>query len=117
MDEEIFNLETAEFPHSIDLEALQRETGLSLQQIAAKLGKKSYKALYKWNYPKSQNGTRPPYEALCWLLQAGASTKTLFGVAQSNAVIPPKVNGSNISLSDLANFFAEVAQKLAEKDG
>lgn len=114
MDEENFNLELAEFPHSIDLEALQRETGLSLQEIAVKLGKKSYKALYKWNYPKSQNGTRPPYEALCWLLQVGASTETLFGVISSN-IAPPKANGENISLSDLAKFFAEVAKKLAEK--
>lgn len=116
MDEEIFNLEMAEFSHSIDLDALQRETGLSLQQIAAKLGKKSYKALYKWNYPKSQNGTRPPYEALCWLLQAGASTETLFGVTGSS-VAPPKTNGQNVSLADLADFFSEVAKKLSEKGG
>lgn len=68
-----------ELLHNIDLEALEKETNLSLDEIAALSRIKDPKNLGKWSQGKP-NGSRPNYNAIVRLLRAGATTKTLFGV-------------------------------------
>lgn len=68
-----------ELLHNIDLEALEKETNLSLDEIAALSKIKDPKNLGKWSQGKP-NGSRPNYNAIVRLLRAGATTKTLFGV-------------------------------------
>ena len=68
-----------ELLHNIDLDALEKETNLSLDEIAALSRIKDPKNLGKWSQGKP-NGSRPNYNAIVRLLRAGATTKTLFGV-------------------------------------
>ena len=68
-----------ELLHNIDLDALQKETNLSLDEIAVLSRIKDSKNLGKWAQGKP-NGSRPNYNAIIRLLRAGATQKTLFGV-------------------------------------
>lgn len=60
----------------------------------AKLAGISENGVYKWAWAKDSHGARPPFNAIIKLLQAGASTETLFGVSskpqQSASVQPPE---------------------------
>ena len=76
-----------ELLHNIDLEALEKETNLSLDEIAALSRIKDPKNLGKWSQGKP-NGSRPNYNAIVRLLRAGATTKTLFGVDAATNPIP-----------------------------
>ena len=66
------------FLHSINLDALKKETGMTIEEIA-KLAGIGPKVVYKWQY-MHKDGSRPDFNAIVKLLQAGASTETLFGV-------------------------------------
>ena len=68
-----------ELLHNIDLEALKKETNLSLDEIAVLSGISDSKNLGKWSQGKP-NGSRPNYNAIVRLLQKGATVETLFGV-------------------------------------
>jgi len=68
-----------EFLHRINIEALKKELNLDVPSIA-KLAGISENGVYKWAWPKESNGARPSFNAVIKLLQAGASTETLFGV-------------------------------------
>lgn len=70
------------FLQKVDLEALQKETGLSLEELA-KLAEIGPKVIYKWRYTH-KDSSRPSYNAIVKLLLAGATTKTLFGVDCNN---------------------------------
>lgn len=87
-----------ELLHNIDLEALEKETNLSLDEIAALSKIKDPKNLGKWSQGKP-NGSRPNYNAIVRLLRAGATTKTLFGVDaathQPASVLPPEFVKAN----------------------
>ena len=67
------------FLHDIDVNSLKKELKMEVPDIA-KLAEISENGVYKWSWDKSKNGTRPSYNAIVRLLQAGATTKTLFGV-------------------------------------
>ena len=67
------------FLHDIDVNSLKNELKMDVPDIA-KLAEISENGVYKWSWDKSKNGTRPSYNAIVRLLQAGATTKTLFGV-------------------------------------
>lgn len=81
-----------ELLHNIDLEALEKETNLSLDEIAALSRIKDPKNLGKWSQGKP-NGSRPNYNAIVRLLRAGATTKTLFGVdaATHQPAVPSEI--------------------------
>ena len=80
------------FLHSINLDALKKETGMTIEEIA-KLAGIGPKVVYKWQY-MHKDGSRPDFNAIIKLLQAGASTETLFGVSskpqQPASVLPPE---------------------------
>ena len=81
---------------SVNLDALQKETGLTLQQLAA-LAKVGPKVIYKWRY-LHKDGSRPDYNTIIRLLQKGATVETLFGVDYNG----PIKNGFKI-LPELAS--------------
>lgn len=62
----------------VNLNALQKETGLDLKGLAdlAEIGPK---VVYKWAY-LHKDSSRPDYNAIIRLLLKGATVKTLFGV-------------------------------------
>ena len=62
----------------VNLEALQKETGLDMKGLADLAGI-GPKVVYKWAY-LHKDSSRPDYNAIVRLLQKGATTKTLFGV-------------------------------------
>ena len=67
-----------DFLHKISIEKLSKDTGLSVEEIAKLAGIAEARNLGKWAQDKP-NGSRPNYNAIVRLLQAGASTETLFG--------------------------------------
>lgn len=85
------------FLHSINLDALKKETGMTIEEIA-KLAGIGPKVVYKWQY-MHKDGSRPDFNAIIKLLQAGASTETLFGVSskpqQPASVLPPEFVKAN----------------------
>ncbi len=87
-----------EFLHRINIEALKKELNLDVPSIA-KLAGISENGVYKWAWPKESNGARPSFNAVIKLLQAGASTETLFGVSskpqQPASVLPPEFVKAN----------------------
>lgn len=62
----------------VNLNALKKETGMSLEELAA-LADIGPKVIYKWQY-MHKDSSRPSYDAFVKLFQAGASVETLFGV-------------------------------------
>lgn len=85
------------FLHSINLDALKKETGMTIEEIA-KLAGIGPKVVYKWQY-MHKDGSRPDFNAIIKLLQAGASIETLFGVSsnpqQPASVLPPEFVKAN----------------------
>ena len=77
----------------VNLEALQKETGLTLAGIA-ELANIGPKVVYKWRY-LHKDGSRPDYNTIVRLLLKGATVETLFGVeykpnaVQNSSVTPP----------------------------
>lgn len=77
----------------VNLEALQKETGLTLAEIA-ELANIGPKVVYKWRY-LHKDGSRPDYNTIVRLLLKGATVETLFGVeykpnaVQNSSVTPP----------------------------
>ena len=108
MEEDLFQKNSAELDqsckkkkaeeellHNIDLDALKKETNLSLDEIASLSGIKDSKNLGKWAQGKP-NGSRPNYNAIIRLFQAGATVETLFGVDYSDrscasVAVPPEI--------------------------
>lgn len=78
-----------EFLHKVNLESLQKETGLSMQGIAD-LAEVCVQTVYRWAWDKSRQGNRPSYNAVVRLLEKGASTMTLFGVGSSTVPQEPQ---------------------------
>ena len=87
------------FLHKIDLETLKKETGLTVDEIGALIEMKNPKGVYNWSKDQNNHGTRPSFNAIIKLLQAGASTETLFGVSskpqQPASVLPPEFVKAN----------------------
>lgn len=75
----------------VNLEALQKETGMSLPELA-KLAEIGPKVIYKWAY-MHKDSSRPTYNALVKLIEKGASVETLFGVEYKGSVKPPVLGG------------------------
>ena len=102
-----------ELLHNIDLEALEKETNLSLDEIAALSRIKDPKNLGKWSQGKP-NGSRPNYNAIVRLLRAGATTRTLFGVdAAAHQPAPePAENREPIDYQD-PKFLAALEKGMA----
>jgi hypothetical protein len=75
----------------VNLEALQKETGMSLPELA-KLAEIGPKVIYKWAY-MHKDSSRPTYNALVKLIEKGASVETLFGVEYKGPVKPPVIGG------------------------
>ncbi len=69
------------FLHKINLEALKKDTNLTLEDIAKLSGIKDPKNLGKRSQDKDKGGARPNYNAICRLIEKGATTKTMFGVS------------------------------------
>lgn len=68
-----------DYLQKINLDLLQRDMGMSLEQIA-ELVDINPKAIYKWAYSKNNGGARPTYNAITLLKERGASDKALFGL-------------------------------------
>lgn len=62
----------------VDLDALKRETGKTLEELA-ELADIGPKVIYKWKY-MHKNSSRPSYNAMVRLFEIGATVETLFGV-------------------------------------
>lgn len=75
----------------VNLEALQKETGLDMKGLADLAGI-GPKVVYKWAY-LHKDSSRPDYNAIVRLLQKGATTKTLFGVdaATHKPAVPSEI--------------------------
>ncbi|MCQ2183010.1 MAG: hypothetical protein MJY89_06355 [Bacteroidales bacterium] len=69
-----------EFKHSVNVDLLSFETGLTIDEIAQKSGIKEGRNLGKWKQSKKKGGTRPTYEAIATLFDCGASVEALFGI-------------------------------------
>lgn len=82
-----------DFLHCVNLENLKKEVSLDLRGIAEVVEMKNWKGLYKWSKSQLDDGTRPSYNALIKLLQAGATVETLFGVEYKGPVKPPVLGG------------------------
>ena len=79
-----------EFLHKVNLDSLQKETGLSLQGIAD-LAEVSVQTVYRWAWDKARQGNRHSYNAFVRLFEKGATVETLFGVEYRGTAIPPEV--------------------------
>lgn len=99
-----------EFLHDIDINVLKTELNMDVAEIA-KLAGISENGIYKWSWTKEKQGTRPSFNSVIKLLEKGASTETLFGVA-TNKITPPQNTAGNISMAELARFFYDVAKSL-----
>lgn len=110
-----------ELLHNIDLDALQRDTNLSLDEIASLSGIKDSKNLGKWAQGKP-NGSRPNYNAIIRLLRAGATQETLFGV-KSNLKLEKNESKDLIDYEDpkfleaVRRGMAIIDQQMKEKRG
>ena len=97
------------FLHSINLDTLKRETGLTIEEIARAVGV-GPKVVYKWQY-MHKDGSRPDFNAIIKLLNAGASVETLFGVnykpqLPETAIVPSQDFLNNPSVKEgLDNAF------------
>lgn len=69
-----------DFLHKINLDALKKETNMSLAEIAELAGIRDPKNLGKWMQEKNKGGSRPNYNAVVKLFEKGATVETLFGV-------------------------------------
>ena len=70
----------------VNLEALQKETGMTLAELA-NLAKIGPKVIYKWRY-MHKDSSRPDYNAIVRLFEKGASVETLFGVEYKKSHLP-----------------------------
>ena len=106
-----------EFSHDIDVNALKDELKLDVAGIA-KLAGISENGVYKWAWAKESHGARPPFNAIIKLLQAGASTETLFGVSskpqQPASVLPPEFVKANPEV--IEGFREQLVEDLMKKD-
>ena len=96
-----------EFLHKVNLDSLQKETGLSLQGIAD-LAEVSVQTVYRWAWDKARQGNRPSYNAFVRLFEKGASVKSLFGVERKEQSVPAEVAGN-------PEFLAGVEHALSDK--
>lgn len=69
-----------EYLHKIDVKALLKELGITMQELADLAGYSRASNLNKWNEGKPSGGARPGYNTIVKLFEAGASVETLFGV-------------------------------------
>ena len=99
----------------VNLEALQKETGLTLAEIA-ELANIGPKVVYKWRY-LHKDGSRPDYNTIVRLLLKGATVETLFGVEYKRPSPPPTAEKSQeqITPTDLSWAFGEAMKLLQEK--
>lgn len=108
----------------VNLEALQKETGMTLAELA-KLAEIGPKVIYKWRY-MHKDSSRPDYNALVRLFQHGATVETLFGVEYKGKPalqLPPEIAndpdfiaGRNQALKDIENKIeARITEKLKAK--
>lgn len=116
-----------DFLHKINVDKLSEELKQSVDDIAALAGIKHPKNLGKWAQSKP-DGSRPNYNALIKLLQAGATVETLFGVDYKGPVKPPVLGGplppeiandpaensSTNSFMETPEFKAKLAQSIKE---
>lgn len=71
------------FLQKVDLDALQKETGMDLKELASLAGI-GPNVIYKWAY-MHKDSSRPDYNAIVRLIERGATVETLFGVAYRKA--------------------------------
>ena len=76
-----------DFLHKINLDALKKETNMSLAEIAELAGIRDPKNLGKWMQEKDKGGSRPNYNAIAKLFEKGATVETLFGVEYEKKVL------------------------------
>jgi len=82
------NRSEEEFIGSVDVESLKKDLNMDLEQIGKIAGLKSWRNIYKWDKAKSNSGSRPSYNTMIRLIQAGARVETLFGLEyKSNKIV------------------------------
>jgi len=97
----------------VNLEALQKETGLDMKGLADLAGI-GPKVVYKWAY-LHKDSSRPDYNAIVRLLQKGATVETLFGVdyaATHHPAPEPAENREPIDYQD-PKFLAALEKGMA----
>lgn len=87
-----------DFKHSVNVDLLSLETGLTIEEIAQKSGIKEGRNLGKWKQSKKKGGIRPTYEAIATLFDCGASVESLFGIEYKpkREMYPEEVGGSRV---------------------
>jgi hypothetical protein len=112
----IFGIVDDDFLQKVNLDALQKETGLDIEGIGTFVQMKNPRGVYKWAKNKNdESGTRPSYNAIVRLLQKGATTKTLFGVDAATTYQPapePAENREPIDYQD-PKFLAALEKGMA----
>ncbi|MBO7060260.1 MAG: hypothetical protein J6W54_04085 [Fibrobacter sp.] len=96
-----------EFLHKVNLDSLQKETGLSLQGIAD-LAEVSVQTVYRWAWDKARQGNRPSYNAFVRLFEKGASVKSLFGVERKEQSVPAEVAGNPEFLAGVEHALSDM---------
>lgn len=100
-----------DFLHRINLDCLKKETGMDLPDLASLVGLKNPKAIYKWAKSKDSDGTRPTYNDLIKLIEAGASIETLFDICYRSYI---KISEKPVAFSDadISAFLQRAADAL-----
>lgn len=78
------------FLHAVNLDSLQKETGMDLKELANLAGI-GPKVIYKWQY-MHKDSSRPDYNAVVRLLEKGATVETLFGVQYKGRSVPAEIS-------------------------
>ena len=93
------------FLHKVNLDSLQKETGMDLKELASLAGI-GPKVIYKWQYIH-KDSSRPDYNAVVRLLEKGATVETLFGV-EYRRTVPAEVAGNPDFLASVERALSNV---------
>ncbi|MCQ2107054.1 MAG: hypothetical protein MJZ26_14845 [Fibrobacter sp.] len=80
----------------IDLDSLKKETGMTIEELAAIADYSNPKGVYNWD---KEFGSRPSYNTFIELFKAGATVETLFGVEYKAS---GKINDVPADVRDIA---------------
>ena len=67
------------FSHKINVDKILEETGFDIKTLCARLGI-TRRVVNSWSKSKEDGGSRPDFNAVAVLLEAGATVETLYGV-------------------------------------
>lgn len=104
-----------EFIHPVDVPVICDRLGVTLKELAMRLGMKSEKSLYKWRVPKrlgekSSGSARPDFEAILILLDMGVTCEELFGSKACPKVQQQAHVDSPLTRSEISQMISQAIQ-------